>query len=183
MQALRNDTAINVSGLLKGLIGQVREFDLSLDRFPLDEEMIADAVTGDIRLTRLRDGVMARVAAAGTVGLECVRCLQQYQQPFDVEFSEEYRQTVDVRTGLGVEVEAAAGDEDTARIDDNHILDIGDVLRQEIIVALPMRPDCGERCPGPDLAAVERVAGDDAAVDHRLAALASLLDDQERTGS
>lgn len=184
MQELRNDTAINVAGLLKGSTGHVREFVLSLDRFPLDDGLIAEAVHGDIRLTRLRDGVtagvMARIRASGTVELECVRCLRPYQQPFEVEFSEEYRQTVDVRTGIDLELDAEA-DDDTARIDDNHILDVGEVLRQEVLVALPMRPDCGDECPGPDLVAVERVAGDEAAVDGRLAALARLLDEAEPT--
>lgn len=180
MQELRNDTAINVAGLLKGSTGHVREFALSLDRFPLDDGLIAEAVNGDIRLTRLRDGVMARITASGTVELECVRCLRPYQQPFEVEFSEEYRQTVDVRTGIDLEMETEA-DEDTARIDDNHILDVGEVLRQEILIALPMRPDCGAGCPGPDLDAVERVAGDEAATDGRLAALARLLDEPEQT--
>ena len=101
-----------------------------------------------------------------------------YQQPFEVEFSEEYRQTVDVRTGLDVHLDVDE-DEDTAHIDDNHILDIGEVLRQEIVVALPMRPDCGDQCPGPDL--IEDVPeADDVVADDRLAALASLLDDPER---
>lgn len=180
MQELRNDTAINVAGLLKGSTGHVREFVLSLDRFPLDDDLIAEDVSGDIRLTRLRDGVMARVTVSGTVELECVRCLRPYRQGFEVEFSEEYRQTVDVRTGVDLEMETEA-DEDTARIDDNHILDVGEVLRQEVLVALPMRPDCGDECPGPDLVAVARVAGDEAAVDGRLAALARLLDEPEQT--
>lgn len=170
MQQLQNDTAINVAGLLKGQIGQVREFALALDRFPLDDGLVADDVAGTIRLTRLHDGVMARVAASGAVDMECVRCLRRYRQPFDVEFNEEYRQTVDVRTGAEVEVDM---DEDTARIDDNHLLDIGEVLRQEIVLALPMRPDCGEQCPGPDLVD----DGEEPVVDDRLAALASLLED------
>ena len=178
MQHLHNDTAVNVAGLLKAQTGQVRDYELSLDRFLLDDELVAEAVRGDIRLTRLRDGVMAAVSAIGTVTLECARCLRPYQQPFAVEFSEEYRQTVDVRTGLGLETDAEA-DEDTARIDDNHILDIGEVLRQEVVVALPMRPDCGDACPGPDPIADE--AAEDTDVDGRLAALASLLDDQDRT--
>lgn len=172
MQQLRNDTAINVAGLLKGQIGQVREFALALDQFPLDDGLVADDIAGTIRLTRLRDGVMARVAASGAVDMECARCLRLYRQPFDVEFDEEYRQTVDVRTGAGVEAEGET-DEDTARIDDNHLLDIGEVLRQEIVVTLPMRPDCGEQCPGPDLVD----AGDEVLIDARLAALARLLED------
>jgi uncharacterized protein len=179
MQQLRNDTAINVAGLLKGQTGQVREYELALDRFPLDDELTADAVRGEIRLTRLRDGVMAAVSATGTAELECARCLRPYEQPFDVEFSEEYRQTVDVRTGLDVKQDMDE-DEDTARIDDNHLLDIGNVLRQEIVLALPMRPDCGDQCPGPDLIAAP-AEGEDGAVDDRLAALASLLDEQDST--
>ncbi|MDQ3696032.1 MAG: DUF177 domain-containing protein [Chloroflexota bacterium] len=180
MQHLCNDTAINVAGLLKVQTGQVREFELALDRFPLDDGLVAVDVVGEIRLTRLRDGIMARVTAAGTVDLECARCLRVYQQPFDIAFSEEYRQTVDVHTGAGAGVEAeVATDEDTARINDNHLLDIGEVLRQEILVALPMRPDCGERCPGPDLAAIRRSGDDEASVDGRLAALARLLEERD----
>lgn len=178
MQHLHNDTAVNVAGLLKGQTGEVREYEVSLDRFPLDDELVAEAVSGLVRLTRLRDGVMASATANGTVILECARCLRLYPQPFDVEFSEEYRQTVDVRTGLGIEGEADE-DDDTSHIDDNHLLDIGDVLRQEIVLALPMRADCGEECPGPDPIAPAAV-GDDMDVDDRLAALASLLDNQDR---
>ncbi len=178
MQHLCNDTAINVAGLLKVQTGQVREFELALDRFPLDDGLFAVDVAGELRLTRLRDGIMARVTTAGAVDLECARCLRAYQQPFDIAFSEEYRQTVDVYTGAGVEAEVAT-DEDTARIDDNHLLDIGEVLRQEILVALPMRPDCGERCPGPDLAAIRWSGDDEAPVDGRLAALARLLEERD----
>ena len=47
---------------------------------------------------------------------------------------EEYRQTVDVRTGLGIAA-GADQDADTALIDDNHELDLADVLRREIVVA------------------------------------------------
>ena len=46
-----------------------------------------------------------------------------------------------------------------SRIDENHELDLREPLRQEILVALPMRPDCGPDCPGPDLT---EVGGDEA---------------------
>jgi uncharacterized protein len=177
---LHNDTAINVAGLLKGQTGQTREFSLSLDRFSLDDGLVAEGVIGELRLTRLRDGVMAQLEAAGTVELECVRCLRAYSEPFTVEFSEEYQQIVDVRTGVDVPLETEL-DEDTSRIDDNHILDIGEVLRQEILVALPMRPDCGDQCPGPDLSRLEAGEVAEEPVDDRLAALAALLDEPEQS--
>ena len=75
-----------------------------------------------------------------------------------------------------------ADDELVSRIDENHELDLREPLRQEILVALPMRPDCGADCPGPDLLEVggEDDASDDL-VDERLAALASLLGDDQVT--
>lgn len=173
----RNDTAINVAGLLKAAFGDSRVYPLSLDRFPLDDELVAEAVGGEVKLTRLRDAIMARVRADGAVSLECARCLRPYDQRFAVEFSEEYRQTVDVRTGIDL-LPGDDEDEETSRINESHELDLREVLRQEILVALPMRPDCGEDCPGPEIlhyggprnADVE--PGDD-----RLAALARLLDE------
>jgi len=174
---LRNDTAVNVVGLLKGQTGATRSYRLLLDTFEADGETIAKDIIGDVRLTRLRDAIIASISAAGVAPMTCVRCLREYEQPFEVDFDEEYRQTVDVRTGVEMDGEPVA-DELFSRIDENHELDLREPLRQEILVVLPMRPDCGPDCPGPD---VLEVGGDDGAsddvVDERLAALASLLAD------
>jgi len=178
---LRNDTAVNVVGLLKGQTGATRSYHLLLDTFEADGEIIARDIDGDVRLTRLRDAVIARVSVKGVVPMTCARCLREYDQPFEVEFDEEYRQTVDVHSGFDLGGEPA-DDELVSRIDENHELDLREPLRQEILVALPMRPDCGADCPGPDLLEVggEDGAGDDV-LDERLAALASLLTDDQVT--
>ena len=178
---LRNDTAVNVVGLLKGQTGATRSYRLLLDTFEADGETIARDVVGDVRLTRLRDAIIASVSAAGVVPTICARCLREYDQPFEVDFDEEYRQTVDVRTGFDLGGEPI-DEELISRIDENHELDLREPLRQEILVALPMRPDCGSECPGPDLL---EVGGEDGAsngpVDERLAALANLLADDQVT--
>ena len=180
-QELRNETAINVSGLLKGQVGDTRDFALHLDKLVADGETVARDVNGTVLLTRLRDGVMVSVAVAGLAPLICVGCLREYDQPFDVSFDEEFHQTVDVRTGLGLGVEIDdEGDE--FFIDDNHELDVAEPLRQEILVSLPMRPTCGPDCPGPDVLEVggSTDASGDAAVDDRFAALAHLLKDDTK---
>jgi len=172
---LHNDTVINVAGLLKEQVGSSRVYTLHLDRFPMDAGEDARGIDGEVKLRRLRLGMMADVRASGTVEIECVRCLRPYDQPFVTEFSEEFRQTVDVRTG----VEVASGDDqddDIPVIDENHELDVANVLRQEIVVALPMRPDCGEACPGPESLLSEREAAE-MEIDERLAALGRLLED------
>ena len=176
---LQNDTAVNVVGLLKGQTGATRSYRLLLDAFEADGETIARDIAGDVRLTRLRDAIIASVSATGVAPLICARCLREYDQPFEVSFDEEYRQTVDVRTGAGLDGEPV-GDELFSRIDENHELDLREPLRQEILVVLPMRPDCGVDCPGPDML---EVGGEDGAsdevVDERLAALASLLAEEQ----
>lgn len=179
-QDLRNETVINVSGLLKGQVGDTREFALHLDTLVADGETVARDVHGTVLLTRLRDGVMLTVEAAGLAPLICVGCLREYDQPFAVSFDEEFHQTVDVRTGLGLGVEIDE-DGDEFFIDENHELDLIEPLRQEILVSLPMRPTCGPDCPGPDVLEVggSIEAGDDA-VDDRFAALANLLEDDAK---
>lgn len=172
---LRNETAINVAGLLQAPTGSSRSYVLRIDRFVLDDALVPEGFVGDARLTRLRDGIMARVRGSGTVVLECARCLREYDQGMLVAFAEEFRQTVDVRSGIGLD-SGENDDEETSRIDENHELDLADVLRQELLVVLPMRPDCGDLCPGPDPidAAAEAPIGDD-----RFATLARLLGEED----
>jgi uncharacterized protein len=180
-QDLRNETVINVSGLLKGQVGDTREFALHLEKLVADGETVAQDVNGTVLLTRLRDGVIVTVEAAGLAPLICVGCLREYDQPFVVSFDEEFHQTVDVRTGLGLGVEIDE-EGDQFFIDENHELDIAEPLRQEILVSLPMRPTCGPDCPGPDVLEVgeSTESGDRAAVDDRFAALANLLEDDQK---
>lgn len=174
---LRNETAVNVAGLLKSQIGATRSYRLHLDRFEADGEMIAKDVEGDVRLTRLGDGVMATLKVTGMAPLECVACLREYDQPFASEFDEEFVQTVDVRTGAGLGTNLTNDDGgERFQIDENHEIDLREPLRQEILVALPMRPTCGPDCPGPDVPE-DYVGSSDDFVDERLAALASLLGD------
>lgn len=175
---LHNETGINVTGLLREPIGATRTYPMHLDALPLDEEALAEDVRGEVKLTRLRDAVMAAVRVRGGVVLECARCLREYPQGFETAFTEEYRQTVDLRTGVGIDRDLAlVEDDEPSTIDENHELDLAEVLRQEILVALPMRSDCGEACPGPDTLEV----GDTSAVDDRFAALSRLLDEVDRS--
>lgn len=170
---LTNETAINVAGLLKSLVGASRWYRIDLDRMALGDGLSAEDVGGEIQLTRLRDGVIADVELAGVVSLECARCLREYDQTFETAFSEEYRQSVDLRTGIEIPPEDDE-DEETSLIDENHELDLAEVMRQEILIALPMRPDCGPSCPGPDVTEV----GEPAARRNPFSALAGLLNDE-----
>jgi uncharacterized protein len=179
---LMNDTRLNVATLLREPLGSSREIRFTLDALPLDRDLAAREIEGTARLTRLRDAVLVAAKARGVARLECARCLSAYDQPFAADFAEEFRQTVDVHTGhdLDRDRETAVDEEDDEpgfSIDENHELDLAEALRQWVVLELPMRPDCGALCAGPEVTRF----GDEDAVDSRLAALAELLPEEDRS--
>jgi uncharacterized protein len=171
---LVNDTVVNVAQLLKEPVGATRIVEIHLDRFPLAEDIRAHQVEAEVRLTRVAAGVLADGWVRGLAELECVRCLDPFDAPFEGEFDAEFLPSIDVRTGLPLPPPA---DEETFVIDHNHELDLGDVLRQVAIVALPMQPICREECAGSQPEPEEEPA-DEEAGDERLAVLRRLLEDE-----
>lgn len=175
---LYDDLVLKVSSLLLDNVGSYRTVKVELASFPLDDDLVARNVSGTIRLTRLDSGILAQGSATGSVELECVRCLNQYDQPFSVEFTEQFRQTAEIHRGSTPrdEDEWDEGEIELAfEINDAHELDMTELLRQWIVLALPMTPTCGPDCPGPQ--PIDN--GDESAVDDRFAALQELLDNEE----
>jgi uncharacterized protein len=170
MARLENDTIVNVAQLLKEQVGAYRVYDLSLDWFALDVDVMASDIRGQVRLTRIATGVLATGEVEGVGLVECVRCLEIYEQPFRATFDQEFRPTIDIRTGAPVDAPDPL--DDIGAIDEAHELDIAEPLRQEALLELPMRPVCGEDCPGSDVPDDEGEA-----IDARLGALATLLDE------
>ncbi len=114
----------------------------------------------------------------------CSRCLQPLQETLPIEFDEEFLTTVDVRSGQPA---GEAPDEEDFLIDEHHMLDLTEAIRQyreASAVMQPLcRPDCRGLCPdcGQDLNAGEcncRAA----AVDNRWSALAGLLPKTDTEG-
>lgn len=165
---LYNETAVNVASLLQEPVGASRTYSFHLDRFDLDADLAAGDVNGDLRLTRLTDEILANVEASAVVELTCLRCLEPHEQPIKARFQEEFRVAYDVRSGVAVR---SSSEDERFTINDAHELDISEPLRQELIVSLPMRPNCGAACPGPPAIGID--GGDD--VDNRFAALGALL--------
>lgn len=182
---LQDETRLNVASLLMGDVGTARSVEIELSRFPLDEELVAIDAVAPIRLTRLGSGVLANGTVSGHVEMECVRCLTLFEQEFSTKFAEEFHQTVDVTTGRSIPARRAehTDDEDDAElafeINDAHEIDMTELLRQWILLDLPMRPVCGDDCPGPELVIDEPTEESGEIVDQRFAALQELLDDEQ----
>ncbi len=177
---LLGDTRLNVASLLMEPVGNTRDVTIELDRLPLDEDLTGRNINAEARLTRIKDAILVDAKVTGYVPLECATCLTEYDQPIAETFSEAFRQLVDVRSGavlpntLETDVDSS-DDEPGFTIDESHELDLGEALRQWVVLAIPIKPSCGLDCPGPLL----RSTDNEETVDNRFASLASLLDDDE----
>jgi DUF177 domain-containing protein len=172
----------NVSGLIQEGIGATRHYDL--DGVLTSAERSPEPVAGQVEFLRTKDGVLVRAHLWLVEPELCSRCLKPLQETLAIDFEEEFLTTVDVRSGQPAE---EAPDEETFLIDEHHMLDLTEAIRQyreASAVMQPLcRPDCRGLCSrcGQDLNASECkcVA---APVDSRWSALAGLLPNTDTEG-
>jgi uncharacterized protein len=169
-------TRLNVAGLLREPAGATRAVELgSLDWGPAGPRP-PRRVLGTLRLQRTNRGILASGRARTLARRTCIRCLDEFDEPVDVELNEEFLPTVDPTSGAPVAVDAAEAD--VARIDAHHEIDLAALLADELALAEPMHPLCRPDCPGLCVVCGARLdaavhpdhAGSE--VDPRLAALA-----------
>lgn len=137
----------NVAQLLKDAVGSTREYPLTEPLEVPGEE--PRPVSGKVRLLRTNRCILVRGEIATSVATSCSRCLISYSQKVHVSLEEEFFPVIEVNTGVPEPIPYDASEPFT--IDEHHILDLTEVLRQDSMLALPMkplcRPDCAGLCP------------------------------------
>jgi uncharacterized protein len=135
---------INVSQLLKEPIGSSRKYKID-ETLDIAEDKRDNAVSGEISLLRTQRGILARAELHTELELTCSRCLSAFCYPLDINFEEEYIQTVNVNSGLPLET---SGEPGSFTIDEHHIIDLREAVRQYALLLVPMKPLCREDCAG-----------------------------------
>lgn len=136
----------NVAALLKETVGATRKFELSDDINGIDQEIKAvSPLRGSVKLTRTNDSILAEARLRVTIQATCGRCLAEFTMPLDLRFAEQFQPVVDIATGLPL-----PGPEDRSvfTIDESHVLDLSEAVRQYILVSLPIAPLCKSDCAG-----------------------------------
>ena len=141
----------NVAGLLTGPKGGTRSYELYIPVSELDQlddgfDVVAP-FRGNARLLWTNERILVLVSGDTAIAMQCSRCLEPFEQPVHVEIEEAFIPTVDLATGQLLQTDAE--DEDEALlINEHHILDLSEILRQSILLALPMTPLCKPDCKG-----------------------------------
>lgn len=132
-------------------------------------------LTLDLRLEAVMEGVLVTATVAAEVSGECVRCLDPLERPLETEFQELYAYE-------DIENE----DEEQLRLVGD-LLDLEQVLRDAVVLALPLGPLCRDDCPGLCADCGARLAEDPGhrheVADTRWAALTALQGSTSTTGT
>ena len=131
------DLKFNVAQLLREEMGSRRDYSFSEDSLSLDETLTLRDISGTVRFTRTATGVWANVRAQGTVRLTCVRSLEEFDYPVSVEFADQFHSVIDVFTGSSL---PEPSEEDPFFLNELHMADIGEALREYSLLALPLNP-------------------------------------------
>jgi uncharacterized protein len=136
---------INVAQLLKQPIGSTRSYKIDDIIHVAGEEPADYYVQGEIELVRTDRSILLRGTLGTKVNLACSRCLTSFEHPLVFKLEEEFFPTVNVTSGVSVPLPE---DSTAFVIDEHHMLDLSEVVRQHALLTMPMKPLCRPKCAG-----------------------------------
>lgn len=168
----RHPLRLNVGFLLHKKVGYSRNFNIDHKSIRVGDDVDITGMRGSIQLTRTSEGVCAQGRLQGRIGLDCVRCLTTFDQLLTVNLSDTFHYPP-LRTG-----------ESSLNIPEDGILDLNPLIREYLLLDIPIQPLCHADCKG--FCAVcggnlnETVCDHELAdIDPRLGALKTLLSEEE----
>lgn len=125
---------LNVGFLLKENVGYSREFEFDVELLELADDLDIANFRGTARLTRTPQGVYLQGRFIGEQPTECVRCLTPVNQPLKTEIKQLY--------------EFPPAPKADFIISDSGHLDLAPIMREDMLLAMPIRPLCRPDCKG-----------------------------------
>ncbi len=130
---------INVAQLLKEPLGTVRSYRIG----ELAGENNENHVEGDVNLTHTDRGILVTGKLTADIKSICSRCLGEACKQIIIVLEDEYFPVIDINSGVHLHTEP-----EDFTIDNTHILDLSEAIRQYIIMSTPTKLLCRPDCPG-----------------------------------
>jgi len=131
----RHPLRINVGFLLNAPLGYSRDIHFDFPTLHFEEEAYTN-FSGIVRVNRTPQGVLAVSEFDATVTLECVRCLKAFDLPLRSEFSDLF--AFDKRSMTESEL----------LIPDDGNIDLEPLVREYLLIEVPISPVCRPDCKG-----------------------------------
>lgn len=137
----------NVAQLLKEPTGGTRKYDLDEPLDDLDPQLVIQApIRGQVKFTKIPQGILATGGFQTVVELNCNRCLEPFDEAVSFDLEEQFRPKIDLQTGAVLPQEEDA--DEATQISEQNILDLSEVMRQELLISLPAAATCRDDCAG-----------------------------------
>ncbi len=134
----------NVSQLLKATIGASRDYQIQ-ELFDITGDGTKKPVLGKINLIRTDRSILVKGELHTEANVVCGRCLQAFTCPLSLNIEEEYYPIADTNNTIESLTSAKAS---SFIIDEHHVIDLTEAVRQYTLMAIPMKPLCTENCAG-----------------------------------
>lgn len=166
----RDFLRLNVGFIIHQTIGYSRDFPFEFPSIHLPPDLDLTDLTGTARVTRTAQGLLLQVRMRAAIPAECVRCLTEFTQPLEIDFTELYAFTPNSVTESGLIVP------------ENGKIDLEPLIREEMLLAIPIGPVCTPDCKGLCPVCGENLNDNphehpEEEIDPRLNSLKSLLDE------
>jgi uncharacterized protein len=130
----------------------------------------------DVRLSKSGLDVVVHGKVKATVEVPCARCLDPVKIDLAPEISVLFEAHTRRKKDAAEELELSAGEADVLPFDGENVI-LDDVMRDDLVLEVPMIPLCSEACPG--IASAEHALPTGPKVDPRLAPLLALKKDKK----
>ena len=170
MSKLSNPFRLNVGFIAHQSIGYRRDFDFEFAKIFLPPDLSLENLRGIASVSRTSEGLLIQVKITTSIQASCVRCLEDFGQPLEVDFTELY--TFATHALPSTEL----------IYPENGQIDLGPLVREYLTIEIPINPICKNDCKG-----LCPVCGgnlnqspcdhEPEAIDPRFSVLKSLLDD------
>ncbi|MFZ2096762.1 MAG: DUF177 domain-containing protein [Anaerolineales bacterium] len=127
---------LNVGFVVAQSAGFSRDFPFDIPQINIPPDLRLNSLIGLVRVTRTPQGILLQADFQTVIDLECVRCLADFQQTLKFNFTELYAFSQRYVTDSGL------------LMPETGIIDLTPVLREYILLEIPIRPLCRPDCKG-----------------------------------
>lgn len=132
----RKPFRFNVGFIIHEEVGYNHDFPFELEKVILSDDLELRQLSGNVNVGKTPQGLIAQGAFSAETTVTCARCLTNFVQELDWEFTELY--AFDNRSTT---------DSDLLLPEDAH-LDVEELLREYALLEIPINPVCKPDCLG-----------------------------------
>ena len=113
-------------------------------KLPPEVGEIKKPIKVSLEITKDKEGYKLKMSVEGTVELECSRCLEIFEKEVS-QRKTKFLQNVPNEEGVFL---LKPKDLEVSFMEEPDIVDIAELVREEIILSIPMKPLCSPQCRG-----------------------------------